>query len=75
VSCCVDATIFLVNRGGNDALDRIGELDTKNEAEVVANDASPRRTGVYGGDSGKLAAASCSSYSSSLSCRFRFRAL
>lgn len=56
-SCCMGRVIILVNRGGNAALNRTGEFDTKNEAEVVANDASPCHTGVYGEE---LAAATCS---------------
>lgn len=51
VSHCAGGVIILVNRHGNVALDRIGELDTKNEAEVVTNDASPCHMGVYGGGS------------------------
>ena len=37
-----------VKRCGNAELARIGESDTRNDAEVVANDASPCCTGVYG---------------------------
>ena len=63
--------IILVSRGGNAVLDGIGESDTKNEAKVVTNDASPRRTDVY---EGELATASgpCSDRGSSVSCRFHF---
>ena len=45
--CCIGDSIFLINREDNDVLDRIGESDTKNDAKVVANGASPCYTGVY----------------------------
>jgi hypothetical protein len=66
-----------VKRGGNLEPDGIGEFETKNEAEVVANDANPRRTGVYGASEPAVAIGigpSCASRSVVSSC-FRFHAL
>ena len=47
-SHCIRGVIIEVRRGGNVALDQIGESDTRNDTEVVVNDASPCCTGVYG---------------------------
>ena len=66
-----------VRRGGNIACNRIGDSDTRNEAEVVASDASPRCTGVYGEPTVVPCpdpCPSCASRSADSRC-FRFRAL
>jgi hypothetical protein len=41
--------MMVVKMGGSIDVDRIGESDTKKDADVVANDANACRTGVYVG--------------------------
>jgi hypothetical protein len=38
----------MVKSGGRTDVDRIGESEVRNDADVVSNDANARRTGVYG---------------------------
>jgi hypothetical protein len=47
VSRRVGGNMTVVRMGGSIDVDRIGESDTKKDADVVANDANARRTGVY----------------------------
>ena len=44
--CCVKGEIIVVKRASSVALTRMGESETRNDADVAANDANPRRTGV-----------------------------
>ncbi len=64
--------MVVVNRGGNTISDQISEADTRNEAEVIANDANPHCTGVYGSES---PATACSGLTPSVSWCFHFHAL
>lgn len=79
MSHCVGGVITEAKRGGNLELDGIGESETKNKAEVVAKDARPHHTGVYGNLDGNPAIATglCSSCSSRsvVSWCLHFRAL
>jgi hypothetical protein len=74
VSRRVGGDMTVVRMGGSIDVDRIGESDTKKDADVVANDANARRTGMYV-ELGDAAVVSMASDDSSISCRFRFRAL
>ena len=65
---------MVVKRDGRVELERMGEFETRNDADVAANDANPCRTGVYDGV-GNSGAVLVISWASSTSCRFRFRAL
>ena len=38
---------MVVKMGGNVDVDRIGELETRNDEDVIANDAIAHHTGVY----------------------------
>jgi hypothetical protein len=58
----------------------MGELDTKNDVDIVASDANPHRTGVYGEEPLRLEEpavtfGSCCAAMSAISWRFRFRTL
>jgi hypothetical protein len=66
----------VVGMGGKVDVDRIGESDTRNDEDVVANDVMARRTGEYEelGDPVIVLGVSTVS-SSSICCRFRFLAL
>jgi hypothetical protein len=46
VSRCLGGDNTAVKTRGSIDVDRIGEFDTRKDADVVANDANARRTGV-----------------------------
>ena len=74
MSCHVGGDMMVVRMGGSIDVDRIGESDTKKDADVVTNDANTRHTGVYV-ELSDAAVVSMASDDSSVSCRFCFHVL
>ena len=70
----IGGVITWVNREGNAMFDGIDESDTKNEAKVITNDASPHCTDEYKEDFAAVAA-SCSDCIFSNFCYFCLHAL